>query len=270
LSTAGPTNATTAAGRVQLLGEASFDRSTVGGFGQLITRGQTSVNGVTLSGFAQWDNLGTLVETGTLAFAANSDSHFVNHAGAVFTLQGRVGIASPSQENVFLNAGQLIKSGGSVSTISSALANGGLVEVAAGRLVVTGDVSGRGALQIDAGQTLEIEGAVGSQQTVAFSGGNDNLILDDAAAFSGRLSNFGAGDRLDFTDFDPATVTIGFAQNGPKGTLTISDGTNEAQIILLGQYAASGFRDRADGTGGTLVTYTPPPENNLNLAAHAG
>jgi len=171
---------------------------------------------------------------------------------------------------VFTNAGQLTKSGGSVSTISSALANNGLVEVAAGRLVITGDVSGRGALQIDAGQTLEIGGAVGSQQTVGFSGGNDDLVLDDAGAFSGRLSNFGAGDRLDFTDFDPGTVTIGFAQHGPTGTLTLSDGTNEAQITLLGQYAASGFRDRADGTGGTLVTYTPPSESNLNLAAHAG
>jgi hypothetical protein len=271
LGTAGPTNSTTAAGRVQLLGEASFERSTVGGFGQLITRGPTSVDGVTLGGFATWDNLGALVETGTLAFAANSAGSFANHDGAVFTLQGRVGIASPSQENVFSNAGQLIKSGGSVSTISSALDNnGGVVEVAAGRLVITGDVSGRGTLQIDAGQTLEIGGAVGSQQTVVFSGGNDDLILDAAASFAGRLSNFGAGDRLDFAGFDPATATLGFVQSGGKGTLTITDSTHTAQVTLLGQYAASGFRDRADGAGGTLVTYAPPPESSFNLAAHAG
>lgn len=269
LSTAGPSNDTTTAGRVQLTGAASFDHSTVGGFGQLITRGETGVNGVTLGGFARWDNFGALAETGTLAFAGGN-SFFVNHDDGVFTLQGKVGIASPSQDNLFLNVGQVIKTGGSISTISSALDNGGTVEVAAGRLVLTGDVGGGGTLLIDAGQTLQIEGAVGSRQSVAFSGGNDSLILGEDAVFAGRLANFGAGDRLDFAGFDPNTATVGFVQTGGKGTLTITDSTHTAQVTLLGQYAASGFNDRADGTGGTLVTYTPPPENSFNLAAHAG
>jgi len=93
----------------------------------------------------------------------------------------------------------------------------------------------------------------------------------DAGAFDGRLSDFGAGDRLDFAKFDLATATIGFSENtaDTSGSLMISDTTHHADILLLGQYAASGFRLSADGQGGTLVTYTPPPETGLQLAAHA-
>src|SRR6185369_4188634 len=131
----------------------------------------------------------------------------------VFTLQGKVDIASASQKNVFRNVGHVIKSGGSTSTISSALYNAGVVEVAAGRLTITGDVSGAGTLQIDAGQALEIDGAVASQQTVAFGSGNQRLLLNDAIAFSGRVANFAAGDRLDFTRFDSTSTTLGFAEH---------------------------------------------------------
>lgn len=269
LLTAGATTTGTA-GSIKLTGTASFDRSTVGGFGQLSTQGQTTVHSVTLGEYATWNNSGALVETGTLTFSG-SDSSFFNKSSGVFTLQGKVDIASASQDNVFRNDGRVVKTGGSTSTISSALLNNGVVEVAAGRLALTGEVSGKGTLQIDAGQTLQIDGAVGSQQTVAFSTGKDTLVLNDAVAFDGRLSAFGAGDKLDFSNFDFSTATIGFVENnkGTVGTLTISDATHHADLLLLGQYAASGFRLSADGHGGSLVTYTPPPETGLQLAAHA-
>lgn len=269
VQTAGATS-TTAAGSLKLTGPASFDRSTVSGFGQLSTQGQTTVHGVTLGQYATWNNSGNLVETATLTFSG-SDSSFVNKSSGMFTLQGKVDIASASHDNLFKNDGRVVKTGGGVSTISSALVNNGVVEVAGGRLTLTGEVSGKGTLQIDAGQTLEIEGAVGSQQTVAFSTGKDTLVLDDAIAFAGRLSAFGAGDKLDFSSFDFSTATIGFAENkkGTAGTLTISDATQHADLLLLGQYAASGFRLSGNGHGGSLVTYTPPAETGLQLAAHA-
>lgn len=270
LLTAGSSSATGTAGSVRLTGTASFDRSTVGGFGQLSTQGATTVHSVTLGEYATWNNGGMLVETGTLTFSG-SNSSFFNRSAGVYTLQGKVDIASATQDNVFRNDGRLVKAGGSTSTISSALLNNGVVEVAAGRLALTGDVSGKGTLQIDAGQTLEIDGAVGSQQTVAFSTGKDTLVLTDAVTFAGRLADFGIGDKLDLSSFDFSTATVGFAENkkGTAGTLTISDSTQHADLLLLGQYAASGFRLSADGQGGTLVTYTPPPETALQFAAHA-
>jgi len=261
---------TTAAGHLSLTGQATFDRSEVEGFGRLTTWGETLVHRVVLDQFAQWQNRGSIVETGTLSFASETSS-FYNRAGGVFTLQGKVNISSPTQENVFRNDGSLIKAGGSPSTISAALANEGLVEVLDGRLKLTGDVSGSGTLQIDAGQTLEIDGSVAGQQTVAFSDGKDTLILGDATTFRGRLSNFGATDRLDFVGFDRATATLAFSENGSGtvGRLTISDATHQATVVLLGQYAAAGFRAFSDGDGGTLVTYTPPSETNLPHAMMA-
>lgn len=190
----------------------------------------------------------------------------------MFALQGKVDIASPTQENVFRNDGTLIKAGGSNSTISAALTNSGLIEVSAGRLTVTGDISGRGIFKIEAGQTLEIDGTVESRQTVAFSTGKDRLILGEATTFGGRLSNFGAGDRLEFLGFDRTTTTLSYSENkaGTQGTLTIADATHHADIVLLGQYMAAGFHASSAGTGGTLVTYTPPPESGLQLAVVAG
>jgi len=261
----------TAVGRtVRFTGAASFDRSTVGGFGQLYTQGQTTVRSIALGQYAAWYNTGALTATGSLTFDGGNSGLF-NLSTGVFTLQGKIDVASPSQDNVFRNIGRVIKAGGSVGTIASALFNTGVVEVASGRLILEGDVTGKGTLQIDASQTLQIDGAVANPQTVAFGSGKETLILNDAVAFDGRLSDFGAGDRLDFAKFDLATATIGFSENttGTSGRLTISDATHHADILLLGQYAASGFRLSADGQGGTLVTYTPPPETGLQLAAHA-
>lgn len=271
-STGGASTSTSVAGRAVFWGDTTFDHSTVAGFGQLVTRGETAVQGVSLTEFARWDNIGALVETGTLAFVSTNAS-FINHAPATFTLQGKVDIQSESHANVFRNDGYLVKTGGSNSTISSALDNDGVVEVASGRLTITGVVSGRGTLQIDANQTLALEATVGAQQTVSFGSGSERLMLGDAVDFGGRLENFASGDKLDFTHFDPTTATVGFAENskGTAGTLTITDGTHEAHIMMLGQYVASGFHVSADGNGGTLVTYTPPAESNpLLAAAHAG
>jgi hypothetical protein len=52
---------------------------------------------------------------------------------------------------------------------------------------------------------------------------------------------------------------LGFvaAANNSVGTLTISDGTHAANILLLGQYMASQFHITNDGSGGTLVTDPP-------------
>jgi hypothetical protein len=37
----------------------------------------------------------------------------------------------------------------------------------------------------------------------------------------------------------------------------VSDGTNTANITLLGQYVAGNFTKQSDGNGGTLITDPP-------------
>ena len=53
------------------------------------------------------------------------------------------------------------------------------------------------------------------------------------------------------------TLAFAEAQNNGIGTLTVSDGTHTANILLLGQYSAAQFHVTTDGNGGTLVTDPP-------------
>jgi hypothetical protein len=41
--------------------------------------------------------------------------------------------------------------------------------------------------------------------------------------------------------------------NNTSGTLSVSDGTHTAQLMLLGQYAATQFTSASDFHGGTLI-----------------
>lgn len=49
--------------------------------------------------------------------------------------------------------------------------------------------------------------------------------------------------------------------------MTVTNGTVDASIVLLGQYIAADFHGTADA-GGTAITYTPPQNAaHLELAA---
>ena len=71
------------------------------------------------------------------------------------------------------------------------------------------------------------------------------------AAIDLRDIAFGSGTTLGFTE----------AGDNLSGTLTVSDGTNTANITLLGQYVAGNFTKQSDGNGGTLIT--DPPVQSL-------
>jgi trimeric autotransporter adhesin len=53
-----------------------------------------------------------------------------------------------------------------------------------------------------------------------------------------------------------ASTTIGYAPNSGNtgGTITVSDGTHQALITVVGQFAAADFHTASDFSGGTLVT----------------
>ena len=56
-------------------------------------------------------------------------------------------------------------------------------------------------------------------------------------------------------------------KNHLRGTLTVTDGTNTANLTLLGQYSANNFRLASDdGHGGTMVT---GPQHSPSLVGSA-
>jgi hypothetical protein len=86
------------------------------------------------------------------------------------------------------------------------------------------------------------------------------LQLDASMSFGGLVAGFGLPDHLDLRDiaFGSGThVSFTEAGNNQSGTLTVTDGTHTANILLLGQYAAGNFHLATDGNGGTLVTDPP-------------
>ncbi len=246
-----------------LSGAASVTGATVDGAGRITTSGATALAQVVYNGSNLWQNSGTVTETGqfTLGDVNGQGSVFSNVAGGVFDIAVDVGITGTLSGSTFRNAGLLAKTTGTgVSTIAAALTNTGTIEVASGTLDLQQGASGvGGTLKIDAGKTLQIDGAVSSGQTVGFNGGGDKLVLTAAQQFSGTLQNFGAGDQLDLRQFDPATTTVTFSEKADNsgGTLTVTNGALTAKIQLSGQYTASGFHISSDGvSGGSSVTYT--------------
>jgi hypothetical protein len=173
--------------------------------------------------------------------------------------------------NTLLNTGTLEATGGGGLTIMDDLSNLAMGLLAnGGNITVAGAVTGRGAATIDAA-TIEFEAA--SSANVNFFATTGQLKLDDASAFTGTVAGLanGPGDTIDFTGISFASVTGHFKENGEgtKGKLTLSDGTNGANIGLLGQYVANftttappsgytGFVLADDGSAshGTLLSYS--------------
>ena len=123
----------------------------------------------------------------------------------------------------------------------------------------TGDANAAGFV-VDDGMTVEVSGS--SDQQVTFAAATGTLALDNSSSFSGQISGFGGGDQIDLSDiFSGASTTLAYsAQGNDLGTtLTVSDGTDTANLVLFGQYLASDFAISSDGHGGTLITDPLPP-----------
>ena len=111
-------------------------------------------------------------------------------------------------------------------------------------------------ITIDNGGTAEISGA--SSQAVIFEGATGTLKLDDAPAFTGHISGLTGADAIDFADISYGTNTkASFSGNANGGTLTVTSGTQTANIALSGNYLTSGWTLSGDGHGGTIVVDPP-------------
>ena len=105
---------------------------------------------------------------------------------------------------------------------------------------------------ITSGGAAEIDGA--SAQSVTFADSTGTLILNDALAFTGEVSGLAGSDAIDLADvsYGPNT-TATFLGNTSGGTLTITNGTQTANIALEGDYLSSYWTVSSDGHGGTVV-----------------
>jgi Tryptophan-rich Synechocystis species C-terminal domain len=125
------------------------------------------------------------------------------------------------------------------------------------------DLNGDGVigLAVMSGGTVEVSSAYSGPAT--FMGSSGILQLDRSASFSGTVAGMTGQDTLDLRDISFATIqSPTYLGTSTGGTLSVSDGTHNAEIALLGNYLASTFVASSDGHGGTNVvdpSATDPP-----------
>jgi VCBS repeat-containing protein len=168
------------------------------------------------------------------------------------------------------NTGALQANGSGGLVIESALLNSGSLWANDGNITVHGDASGAGDATISGSAILEF-GAASDQHVTFDSGAAGTLKLDESTAFSGSVSGFAAGDKLDFGDVAfGANTQITYAANdtGTGGMLSVSDGAHVTQVVLNGQYAAAGLQANAEGSGSELA-YDAAAANHTMLGGQA-
>jgi serralysin len=119
---------------------------------------------------------------------------------------------------------------------------------------------------------LELTGA--DAGSVTFSSPTGMLILDHSSTFSGEIFNFtgdgslAGSDQINLKDISFNSVHDSYA----NGVLTITDGTNTAELNFNGSYTLANFKFANDGSGGTIVYDPPaPPSNPPNvIVSNAG
>jgi hypothetical protein len=156
--------------------------------------------------------------------------------------------------NAVINTGTLEATGAGGLEVHSDLANSGLLWANGGNITLDGDVSGGGSALISGNASLEIGGAFG-QQVQFDDNATGTLKIDNAIDFSGMVSGFGNHDSIDLSNILASSASVNYTANNANsgGILTVTDGSNTANISLNGQYASADFHIAADQTNHVLV-----------------
>jgi len=133
---------------------------------------------------------------------------------------------------------------GSGQINAASFVNNGLVTAAGGRLTLTGNVTGNGALAVGgAGAPLEVNG-VGSGQSIAFTAPSTGLQVDNLAVFTpSAIAGYGPSDSIHVvTDAASAAAnSIAHSFDAVSDTLTITVGATTQALHMIGGHGAADF-----------------------------
>jgi hypothetical protein len=238
----------------------------IGGFGGVIVYGADKVTNFGTLG----DGVGSAVlfeaTGGTLAVEAGS-----TFDGAVDGDGGALELASG--DGAIVLAGHDITASGSMPTtaftdfdtvrIEAGASfevsgdNTGLLWVVGGTLTSDGAVSGTGRVDIDGGVA---DLGAGFEEAVDFDGTTGELALGGSKTYTGEITGFSLAGKtsLDLLDIAFAeNTTAVYSGTATSGVLTVTEGSNTAEIKLKGDYLSSTFTLSAAAGGGTLVVDPP-------------
>ncbi len=228
---------------------------------------------------ASYQGAGVLDLGGTATFAVagqavtSGAAHVTIGAGAALTAgslvaagglfdAGLITVAGAAQTgNMTLAGGTFaaaaVQLGGTASgygVISAAtIADNGVVLASGGRLLLNGNVSGTGPLEIAGGASLELGGTPGAG-AVTFMAGNAVFVLDNAAASSFSATQLSISDAIDLVGVAPSLVVVPGLGGGAGVILDSQGGTASSFGITLAGTAQHHIAVTSDGAGGTLLT----------------
>ena len=226
---------------------------------EAISGGEVGFNLTSANGPTAFANFGTIEATGggQIVIGFTGPAPFTNFGTIEAVGKGSsVEIFTQNGLNPVTNLGQLIVDGGVMS--------------------IDDVVNGSGTALISDGGTLYIEHAGFAENTSFAPGANGILeigfgLYADAdsqggASFTGTLSGFATGDRIDLLGINAATATYSFSFAGDTGgILSVTDGTYSTTISLAGSYVPAGFHLADDGSGSAVITYASTLFNPVTL-----
>ncbi len=170
---------------------------------------------------------------------------------AIFNLDGGTVVLTSGTLNLHseydAQSGNLIGAG---LLAAPKIINGGLIDAKGGTLHLTGSITGTGALHIETGSTLQIDGNAVVNQTLTFESGANTLALADPSGFAATIFDFAPGDAIDLLNTTATSLSY------VTGALSVFNGSTKlAHLRLAGSYAKANFHLAADGHGGTVVSY---------------
>jgi autotransporter passenger strand-loop-strand repeat protein len=217
--------------------------------------------------------VGRVESGGTERVVNNADGVTISAAGQEIVQSGgtaRLTVVGGGFE--FVESGgralsTLVLSSGEERVSAGGIANGAVISAGGVQTVLSGANASGTTLR---GGLVEVQ-AGGAASGVTFEG-SGTLQLDDSVHFSGTVGGFATPqDELDLRDVSfGSNTTLNYTQQAGSGTLRVSDGTNTANITLLGSHSQSDFTIAGDGFGGSLITDPPATDNGFLTAAAAG
>ncbi len=256
-----------------LLAAAGTGTAYFSGAGTIASKGAVAIGnnggvGLWLEDDVIWENEGTVNDAGRLLFGVVGGDGAIldNAAGSTFDISAQGTVFQTGNSNVTAtidNAGTFDKnSGGGVADIQVAIVNNKTIASTSGILDLQDAVTGSGGIYVGEGASLELDSTVGAGQELVYVSGGGKFLLDDldvngANLFSGRIDSFGSGDSFDVGDFGEGT-TFNFVENSNNaaGQLQLTDGSTLATINFVGHYSNENFVATYDGNGGTLFKFT--------------
>ena len=239
---------------LSLTGSASLAGGTISGPGTLLASAGTTLGALAVSANATLSVSGTteqtsVIQVGDPGGAPSTASLVVRGA---YALDANASIQGDGTLTVL---GTLTAGGNGFSQLGSSIVDSGVIAANLGMVQVLGSVTGTGIFSIGAAGFLDFSSSatLGAATGISFGGAGAILRIDDDAGFGATLQNFGAGETIELSQLNAASLTGTYA-NAAHTQILVSDGNGS---ITLGFASAQALSALTFGAGpGGIATIT--------------